>query len=104
MTLHTSITECFWASIVSSVRQRQDSKKLGRFLGKWNGETEADCWANWPRNVQQMQKATRVDSFIRLTTDKSGARPHLQVAFPPLACHWLGEFDPLTFCITGHEM
>lgn len=31
---------------------RQDSKKAGKFLGEWNGETETNSWANWLSNLQ----------------------------------------------------
>lgn len=31
---------------------RQDSKKPGKFLSEWDGETETDSWTKWLSNLQ----------------------------------------------------
>ena len=41
---------------------RQESKKLGTFLGKRNGETETESWTDWPGHLQPDTEGHRVES------------------------------------------
>ena len=42
VTIHPSDSPCMVLRGFKALSVRQDSKKLGKFLGKWNGETEAE--------------------------------------------------------------
>ena len=41
-----------WCSVFLVIKMRQDSKKLGEFLGEWNRETETSSWTNQLSNLQ----------------------------------------------------
>ena len=56
---------------------RQDSKKLEKHIGRWNGnvETETDCQTG-QAIYSQIQNVTKAESPRCLATDKTGASTH----------------------------
>ena len=54
---------------------RQDSKKLGKLLGKWKRETETECSTRWPSNLQPGADGPVIDQSVDTMSPK---RAHLE--------------------------